>query len=130
MSLALRVRRADWPTDPDAKGAPVSGVPILGAYPDLANRLRADWNTRLFSEVPHLALAALFGFVCLHHLLLFGRRRKQIEHLWFALLAIAFALNTFATTYWIYEVTPSRGIAVRLSGVTGHLAAAFAIQFL
>jgi len=130
VSLALRVRRVDWATDPDAKGAPVSGVPTLGAYPDLANRLRADWSAGLFSEVPQLALAALFGFVCLHHLLLFGRRRKQIEHLWFALLALAFALNTFATTYWIYEVTPSRGIAVRLSGVTGHLAAAFAIQFL
>ncbi|HEX7681020.1 MAG TPA: histidine kinase dimerization/phospho-acceptor domain-containing protein, partial [Thermoanaerobaculia bacterium] len=130
VSLALRVRRVDWVIDGDAKGAPVSSAPILGAYPDLANRLRADWNTLLLSEVPHLALAALFGFVCLHHLLLFGRRRKQVEHLWFALLALAFAVNTFATTYWIYEITPSRGIAERLSGVTGHLAAAFAIQFL
>ena len=130
VSLALRVRRVNWVIDRDAKGAPVSSVPILGAYPDLANRLRADWSTRLLSEVPHLALAALFGFVCLHHLLLFGRRRKQVEHLWFALLALAFAVNTFATTYWIYEITPSRGIAERLSGVTGHLAAAFAIQFL
>src|SRR5581483_2835969 len=63
-------------------------------------------------------------------LLLFGRRPGQSEHLWFALLAFVFALNTFASTYWIYEVTVSRGIATRITDSTGHLAAAFAIQFL
>ena len=37
VSLALRVRRGDGATDPDAKGAPVSGVPILGAdFPSLS----------------------------------------------------------------------------------------------
>src|SRR5207237_2904634 len=81
-------------------------------------------------EVPLLVLAALFGFVSLHHFLLFGRRRKQTEHLWFGLLAFAFAINTFASTYWIYEVTASRGIAVRMTDMSGHLAAALAIQFL
>ena len=130
VSLALRVRRIGWASDPDAQAAPVSGVLTAGAYPALADSVRADWTDRLLREVPQLMLAALFGFAFLHHLLLFSRRRRQIEHLWFALLALAFAVNTFATTYWIYELTVSRGVAVRVAGVTGSLAAAFAIQFL
>jgi len=130
VSLALRVRRIGWASDADADGAPVSGVLTLGAYPALADRLSASNSDRLLNEVPHLVLAMLFGFVFLHHLLMFSRRRNQLEHLWFALLALAFAINTFASTYWIYEVTVSRAIAVRITDMTGHLAAAFAIQFL
>jgi len=130
VSLALRVRRIGWASDADPEGGAVGGVLTLGAYPALADRVSADWSHRLLSEVPHLVLAMLFGFVFLHHLLMFSRRRNQIEHLWFALLALAFAINTFASTYWIYEVTVSRGIAVRMTDMTGHLAAAFAIQFL
>jgi signal transduction histidine kinase/CheY-like chemotaxis protein len=130
VSLALRVRRIGWASDPDPQSAPVSAVLTLGAYPALAARLRAEWTDRLLSEVPQLVLAALFGFVFLHHLLLFGRRRTQVEHFWFGLLALAFAVNTFASTYWIYELTASRGIATRISDMTGHLAAVFAIQFL
>jgi len=128
--LALRVRRIGWASDADPDGSPVGGVLTLGAYPALADHLRAGWSKRLLDEVPQLILAALFGFVFLHHLLMFGRRRHQVEHLWFALLALAFAINTFASTYWIYEVTVSRGIAVRMTDMTGHLAAAFSIQFL
>jgi signal transduction histidine kinase len=130
MRLALRVRRIGWASDRDPDSGPVSGVLTLGAYSTLASRLHAGWSDRLLSEVPHLILAALFGFAFLHHLLLFGRRRKQTEHLWFALLAFAFAINTFASTYWIYQLTASRGIAMRLTDMTGHLSAAFAIQFL
>jgi len=130
VSLALRVRRIGWASDADPEGSPVGGVLTLGAYPALADHLRAGWSNRLLNEVPQLALAMLFGFVFLHHLLMFVRRRNQIEHLWFALLALAFAINTFASTYWIYEVTVSRGVAVRMTDMTGHLAAAFAIQFL
>ncbi len=128
--VALRVRRIGWASDGDGQGGPVGGVLTFGDYPALAGRLRADWNDRLFSEVPQLILAALFGFVFLHYGLLFLRRRKQGEHLWFALFALAFAINTFSNTYWIYELTANRGLAVRVSGLTGHLAAAFAIQFL
>jgi len=95
----------------------------------LAAQAGADWNTLLLREVPLLVLAALFAFVFLHHLLLFSRRR-QSEHLWFGLLALAFSLNTFASTYWIYESTASVAIAARITDSTGHLAAAFAIQFL
>jgi len=130
VSLALRVRRIGWASDADPDGGAVGGVLTLGAYAALADRVSADWSHRLLSEVPQLVLAVLFGFVFLHHLLMFVRRRMQIEHLWFALLALAFAVNTFASTYWIYEVTVSRGIAVRITDMTGHLAAAFAIQFL
>jgi signal transduction histidine kinase/CheY-like chemotaxis protein len=129
-NMALRVHRIGWASDRDPQSAPVSGVVTIGSYQALADGLRAERGDRLLSEVPQLVLAALFGVVFLQYLLLFGRRRKQIEYLWFALLALCFAINTFATTFWIYEVTTSRGAAVRLSGVTGHLAAALAIQFL
>ena len=130
VSLALRVRRIGWASDDDPQGGPVSAVLTLGGHRALADRIRASWTDHLLSELPLLVLAALFALVSLHHLLLFGRGRGQTEHLWFGLLALAFATNTFASTYWIYELTMSRGIAVRTSDMTGHLAAALAIQFL
>src|SRR5581483_7944474 len=108
-----RVRRVGWASDLDRDSGPVSGLVTLGVYWALADRERARWADRLLNEVPALVLAALFAIAFLHHLLLFGRRPGQSEHLWFALLAFVFALNTFASTY-----------------STGHLAAAFAIQFL
>jgi signal transduction histidine kinase/CheY-like chemotaxis protein len=125
LAIALRVRRTAWLSD-----TPPAATLTLGSYRALADRLHRDWAGRLRGELPLLLLAALFAFVALHHLLLFARRRRQREHLWFGLLALAFAANTFASTYWIYEVTVSRGIAVRVSDATGHLAAALAIQFL
>ena len=130
VSLALRARRIGWASDPDPQSAPVSAVLDVGVYSALADHLRVDWSHRLLTEVPNLILATLFVFVFLQHLMLFGRRRKQIEHLWFSLLAFAFAINTFASTYWIYELTVSHGIAERLTDMSGHLAAALAIQFL
>lgn len=130
VSVALRVRRIGWVSDQDPQSSPVSAVLTLGGHRALADRIRARWTDQLLSELPLLILAALFAFVSLHHLLLFGRRRAQSEHLWFGLLALAFAINTFASTFWIYELTASRGIASRTTDLTGHLAAAFAIQFL
>jgi signal transduction histidine kinase len=130
LSLALRIRRIGWASDRDPESAPVSGVLTLGAHAALADHVRAAWADHLLSEVALLVLAALFGIALLHHLMLFARRRTQREHLWFGLLALAFALNTFGSTYWIYEVTASRGIATRLTDMTGHFAAALAIQFL
>jgi signal transduction histidine kinase len=130
VSLALRVRRIGWISDSDPESGPVSTILTLGVYQALADRSSTQWSGRLRNEIPQLVLAALFALTFLHHLLLFSRRRKQTEYLWFGLLALAFAINTFASTYWIYEVTASRGIAVRLTDMTGHLAAAFAIQFL
>lgn len=130
VSLALRVRRIGWASDEDPQSAPVSAVLTLGRHGALADRIRANWTDHLLRELPLLILAALFAIVSLKHILLFGRRRAQTEHLWFGLLALAFAINTFASTFWIFELTASRGIAVRTSDITGHLAAAFAIQFL
>jgi signal transduction histidine kinase len=130
VSIALRVRRIGWASDEDPQSAPVSAVLTLGEHGALANRIRVNWTENLLRELPLLILAALFAFASLHHLLLFARRRAQTEHLWFGLLALAFAINTFASTFWIYELTASRGIATRTSDMTGHLAAAFAIQFL
>ena len=130
VSLALRARRIGWISDRDPQSGPVSGVFLIGEHRALADRLGADWSDRLLSEVPLLIFAVLFGFVFKHHLLLYLRRRTQTAHLWFGLVALAFAVNTFASTYWIYEVTASRAIAARIADMTGHLAAAVAIQFL
>ncbi|HEX7184919.1 MAG TPA: ATP-binding protein [Thermoanaerobaculia bacterium] len=130
VSLAFRVRRVGWASDLDPEAAPVGAVLTLGSYPALRNRIRAAWTDNLLSEVPQLVLAALFLAAALYHLLLFSRRRKEIEYLWFGLLALAFSVNTLASTYWIYEITVSRAVAVRLSDLSGHLAAALAIQFL
>ena len=130
VDLALRVRRIGWISDGDSQSSPVSADLTFGEYRALADRVRAEWNGGLVTEAPLLVLSVLFGFVFLHHILLFGRRREHTEHLWFGLLALTFAVNTFASTYWIYELTASRAIAVRLTDVTGHLAAALAIQFL
>ena len=130
LSLALRVRRIDWASDLDPEAGPVGDTLTLGSHQALQDRIRVAWTGHLLSELPLLVLAALFVAAALYHLLLFSRRRKQIEHLWFGLLSLAFSVNTFASTYWIYELTASRGLAMRTSDLTGHLAAALAIQFL
>ncbi|MEA2563016.1 MAG: hypothetical protein QOH06_4520 [Acidobacteriota bacterium] len=129
LSLALRVRRIDWASDLEPDGGPVGDTLTLGSYQALQDGNRLSWTRALLSEVPLLILAALFTSAALYHLLLFIRRRKQVEHLWFGLLSLAFSINTFASTYWIYELTASRALAMRTSDLTGHLAAALAIQF-
>jgi signal transduction histidine kinase/AmiR/NasT family two-component response regulator len=130
VELALRVRRVGWASDRDPEAAPVGAALTLGSYPALRDSIHAAWADNLLSEVPQLLLAALFLAAALYHLLLFSRRRKEVQYLWFGLLALAFSLNTIASTYWIYEATASRGLAARLSDLSGHLAAALAIQFL
>jgi signal transduction histidine kinase/CheY-like chemotaxis protein len=130
VQLALRVKRIAWLSDRDADSGPVSGVVMVGEYPALADRMRLRWTDHLMSETPLLILSALFAFVCMHQFLMFARRREEVQHLWFGLLALAFTINTFASTYWIYELTARRSLAVRLTDATGHLAAALAIQFL
>ncbi|HSF40157.1 MAG TPA: ATP-binding protein, partial [Thermoanaerobaculia bacterium] len=130
LSLAIRVRRVGWASDRDPQAAPTGTVFELGSYKALKDRARVAWTDKLLTELPLLVLAALFAAAGLYHLLLFSRRRKQIEHLWFGLLALVFSINTIASTYWIYEITVRRDVAVRLSDLSGHLAAALAIQFL
>lgn len=130
LSLALRVRRVGWAADRDPEDAPTGGVFELGSYQALKDRTRVAWTNNLLTELPLLILAALFAATGLYHLLLFSRRRKQTEYLWFGLLALVFSINTTASTYWIYELTARRDLAVRLSDLSGHLAAALAIQFL
>ncbi|HEX2642442.1 MAG TPA: ATP-binding protein, partial [Thermoanaerobaculia bacterium] len=130
LSLALRVRRVAWASDADPLSEAVEGLPALGSHPAFEDRLQAEWKRKLLGELPLLLLAALFAAVALVHLLLFSRDRRQAEYLWFGLLALAFAVNTFASTYWIYEVTLRRDVAARWTGLSGHLAAALALQFL
>jgi signal transduction histidine kinase len=130
LSLALRVRRIDWASDLDPVAGPVGDVLTLGFHQALRDRTRAAWTGSLLSELPQLILAALFVAAALYHLRLFSRRRQQAEQLWFGLLSLAFSVNTFASTYWIYEFTASLSLAARMSDLSGHLAAAVAIQFL
>ena len=129
VQLALRVWRVGWAADADPESAPVGDGLAFGFFGALEDRVRVAWTELLLSELPLFILAALFAVVSVYHLLLFVRRRHELQHLWFGLLALAFTLNTWASTYWIYEVTASRGLAVRMSDSTGHLAAALAIQF-
>ena len=130
LGLALRIRRIDWASDLDPGAGPVGDSLVLGSYRALSDRTRVSWMESLLTELPQLILAALFAAGALYHIHLFGRRRQQVEQLWFGFLSLAFAINTFASTYWIYEITASRGFAARTSDLTGHLAAAVAIQFL
>ena len=128
--VALRVRRVGWISDQKAETGPVEETVALGNAPALKNWIQVRWDRALRTELPLLVLALLFLAAVPYHLLLYWRRRQQTGHLWFGLLAFCFAANTFASSYWIYETTERFDVAVRISDLTGHLAAAVAIQFL
>ena len=130
ISLALRVRRVAWITDRSPESGPVGETLVLGSYPALRDRMELAWSRTLLADLPVLVLGLLFLAVAPYHLLLDLRRRRQSGHLWFGLLALAFAANTLASSYWIYTLTGRYDVAVRISDLTGHAAAALAIQFL
>jgi signal transduction histidine kinase len=96
----------------------------------LRDRAEILWQRTLLADLPVFMLSVLFGVAAAYHLLLYLRRRQQQGHLWFGLLTLAFAVNTFASSYWIYEITERYDVAVRVSDLTGHAAAMLAIQFL
>ena len=93
-------------------------------------RTEAEWNRTLLADLPFLLLAVLFVPAAAYHLLLYVQRRRETGHLWFGLLSLCFAANTFASSYWIYQLTDRYDLAVRISDLTGHAAAVAAIQFL
>jgi signal transduction histidine kinase/ActR/RegA family two-component response regulator len=128
--LALRVRRVAWAADADSEAAPVGGVVVLGNARALRDRAEAARDRTLLADLPVLLLAFLFLASVPYHIRLYSRRPLEKGHLWFGLLALAFAVNTFASSYWVYEVTGRYDLAVRVSDLTGHLAALLAIQFL
>jgi signal transduction histidine kinase/DNA-binding NarL/FixJ family response regulator len=130
LPLALRVRRVAWITDGDPEAAPFGGSVVLGSFQALHDRAGLRWARTLLADLPMLVLSLLFLAAACHHILLYFRRRQQTEHLWFGLLTLSFAANTFASSYWIYQVTDRYDLAVRASDLTGHAAALFAIQFL
>ncbi len=130
LALALRVRRVAWAADGAPTGAPVGMTLTLGDYQALKDRAELTWDRVLLADLPLLLLAVLFLVAAPYHVVLYLRRRNQIEHLWFGLLALCFAANTFASSYWIYQLTSRHDLAVRVSDLTGHLAALLAIQFL
>jgi signal transduction histidine kinase/DNA-binding NarL/FixJ family response regulator len=130
LALALRARRVAWRSDTEPDGAAAGDTLLLGDYQALRDRADLAWARTLRADLPFLFLALLFVATGGYHLLLYWQRRRQIEHLWFGLLALCFAANTFASSFWIYEVTPRYEVAVRASDLTGHLLAMLAIQFL
>jgi signal transduction histidine kinase/FixJ family two-component response regulator len=130
LALALRARRVGWRSDMEPDGAVVGDALVLGDYRTLRDRADLAWSRTLTADLPFLFLALLFVAVGAYDLLLYWRRRRQIEHLWFGLLALCFAANTFASSFWVYEVTRRYDVAVRASDLTGHLLAMAAIQFL
>ncbi|HSS77967.1 MAG TPA: ATP-binding protein [Thermoanaerobaculia bacterium] len=130
LALALRVRRVAWIADGDPEAGPVDTSLALGDYRALKDKVDLAWKKSLLAELPLLLLVALFLAAAPYHVVLYLRRRKEIGHLWFGLLALCFAANTFASSYWIYQLTDRFDLAKRASDLTGHAAAALAIQFL
>ncbi len=112
-------------------GAAAAGTRLIrNGYHVLRNRMGTDWDRVLLADLPFLILAALFMASAAYHLLLYLQRRQETGHLWFGLLSLCFAVNTFASSYWIYQITDRYDLAVRASDLTGHAAAMLAIQFL
>ncbi len=128
--LALRVRRVAWIADGSQESGAIGSTLTLGSYRDLRHRSELAWARTLLADVPLLVLGLLFLAAAPYHLLLYLRRRQESGHLWFGLLALTFAANTLASSYWIYTITDRYDLAIRVSDLTGHLAAALAIQFL
>jgi signal transduction histidine kinase/ActR/RegA family two-component response regulator len=129
IALALRVRRAGWFADRRPDSGPLGEV-VLGREQALRDRAEVAWSRTLRSELSLLVLGLLFLAAAPYHLLLYVQRPQQTGHLWFGLLAFCFAANTIASSYWIYEATDRYDVAVRLSDLMGHLAAATGLQFL
>ncbi len=125
-SLALLAALPFCPAASAAAGAAPQG---LGDHLAVQGT-QAQWDHTLLADVPFLLLAILFATGAAYHLLLYGRRRQETGHLWFGLLSLCFAANTFASSYWIYQITDRYDLAVRVSDLTGHAAAVVAIQFL
>ncbi len=130
LALALRVRRVAWLSDGDPGAAPVGTTLVLGDFQVLRDRTELEWARTLMRDLPFLVLALLFAGTAFYHLLLYRRRREQVERLWFGLLALCFAANTFASCLWVYQVTGRYDVAIRASDLTGHLTAVLALQFL
>lgn len=125
LSLALS---AGLVLDPATAGA--AGSLVGPGDHHALRRTELEWSRVLLGDVPFLVLAVLFAATAAYHLLLYGRRRRETGHLWFGLLALSFAANTFASSYWIYQLTDRYDLAVRISDLSGHTAAVAAIQFL
>jgi signal transduction histidine kinase/CheY-like chemotaxis protein/HPt (histidine-containing phosphotransfer) domain-containing protein len=128
--LALHLLFAAAGAAAEPGGAGVGSPLIRDGYRVLRDRMGADWTRILLADIPFLLLAALFAASAGYHLLLYCQRRQETGHLWFGLLCLCFAVNTFASSYWIYQWIDRYDVAVRASDLTGHLAAMLAIQFL
>ena len=130
ITLALRVRRLAKVSDAIPHGGAVDGIFELGPSRELHLATELRWQRLLQNELALLLLAVVFALGGTYYLLLFSQRRSRREYLVFGLLTVAFACNTFASSYWIYQLTRRFDLALRLSDASGHLAAAFGLQFL
>ncbi|MCP4898847.1 MAG: response regulator [bacterium] len=130
LNLALRVRRVGWASDLSTTGSVFSGQMEIGDFEVLHDRVELERSQTLLSEVSLLILSVVYLLVAAYNLLIFVRRRQEIAYLWFGVFAFSFSVNTFAISAWISEVSDSFGLAIRLSDMSGHIAAAACIQFL
>lgn len=125
--VALRVRRPVWA---EKRAERLLENVRYGEYDRLREQIELGWNRDLLGDVHLLLLTLLFCVFAIFHLFLFERRRSQREYWWFACSLTAFALNTFSISYWIYLLADNLTLVLRLVEISGHLAAAFMIQFL
>jgi signal transduction histidine kinase len=130
LDLALRVRRLGWASD-RSKNASLGGGRILLCHLQRTrDQLELEQARELLDDVVLLLLTLLYSLIGAYQVLLYLRRRQQVEYLWFGLFALCFATNTVVISAWIWTATQSSELVLRLSDLSGHAAAVVAIQFL
>jgi signal transduction histidine kinase len=130
LDLALRVRRLGWASDRSDQGSVGGGLLALGHLQRARDQLDLEEARGLLGDVSLLLLTALYVLIGAYQVLLFLRRRQQVEYLWFGLFALCFAINTFVISTWVWVTTQSYELVLRLSDLSGHAAAVVAVQFL
>ena len=128
LSLCLRVWRDGLISDAFPDMGPVGKTMMLGELDTLRTRVRLERQGDLLADLSHLLLAIFFTAVGLHHLVLF-RHRERSDFLWFGLTAVGFAIDSFVTSPWVYELTQWAGLVIRIEQAAIHSTAAAFIQF-
>ncbi|MBX3247909.1 MAG: hypothetical protein KF901_12080 [Myxococcales bacterium] len=78
----------------------------------------------------HLLWAAVYGYLCAYHLVLYGRRRDEREYLAFALLTAGFSVLTVGNALHVDADTLAGGtLAVRVGNVALTVVVAFYVEF-
>lgn len=78
----------------------------------------------------HLLWAAVYGYLCAYHIVLYGRRRDEREYLAFGLLTAGFGVLTVSNALHVDADTLARGmLAVRVGNVALTVVVAFYVEF-